>query len=188
VLDTIKILPFEGAGYGRELHRQAAVLAATGALRNGKYQEALGLLTKARDWPEHLGVGKPYDVDNRIEDYLEACCRMRMGDSLQARALFQNVVRATSPRNDRDAQYFLSLLAQRTLGQGAEAAASLKEWSEAEPMDLVARWAIKTMPPGGQNSRASAGSAEASSAGPWNPIPSDPSFPMVKEIASLSLE
>jgi Tfp pilus assembly protein PilF len=188
VLDTIKILPFEGAGYGRELHRQAAVLAATGALRNGKYQEALGLLTQARDWPEHLGVGKPYDVDSRIEDYLEACCRMRMGDSLQARALFQNVVRATSSRNERDAQYFLNLLAQRKLGQGAEAAASLQAWSEAEPMNLVARWAIKVMPPDGQISRTSGGNAEASATGPWNPIPSDPSFPMVKEIASLSLE
>ena len=35
----------------------------------------------ASSWPENLGVGKPYDVDERMQDYLTAYCFDKLGRS-----------------------------------------------------------------------------------------------------------
>src|SRR5690606_15406244 len=71
ILTKTNILPNEGASYGRTTYRQACVLDAIGNLKNNKNKNALTRIDMARDWPENLGVGKPYDTDERIEDYLE---------------------------------------------------------------------------------------------------------------------
>jgi tetratricopeptide (TPR) repeat protein len=188
VLDTIKILPFEGAGYGRELHRQAAVLASVGAVREANYQEALALITRAREWPERLGVGKPYEVDSRIEDYLEGLCKTRTGDTASATRLFSSVVQHTSIHTARDAQYLLRLLALQKMGQAAEVTKSLEAWATEEPANPVAVWAAKTFHKDTQKPRGVSNRADSSADRQWNPIPSDPNFPMVKDIASISME
>ena len=78
LLDQIVVLPFEGAKKGRELYEQAFVLQALKKVEVKRYQEALALLDKAREWPESLGVGKPYDPDTRIEDFLTAYCLKKL--------------------------------------------------------------------------------------------------------------
>jgi len=35
-------------------------------------------LTNAQQWPENLGVGKPYTPDNRISDYLLGYCYQKL--------------------------------------------------------------------------------------------------------------
>ena len=54
----------------------------------------------AREWPEHLGAGKPYpeDVDERVEDWMAAQCLERAGKSGEARALFERLAASSKAR------------------------------------------------------------------------------------------
>jgi glyoxylase-like metal-dependent hydrolase (beta-lactamase superfamily II) len=78
-LARLTILPYEGAGEGRVLYREAKLMLAVDALRNNKVSVALRAIAAAREWPERLGAGKPYpaDIDERLEDWLEALARHR---------------------------------------------------------------------------------------------------------------
>lgn len=73
LLDTITVLPYEGAGEAHALYREANLLGAVARMRAGDASGARALIAKARDWPERLGAGKPYaaDVDERLENLLE---------------------------------------------------------------------------------------------------------------------
>lgn len=141
ILDTISILPFEGARYGREIYRQACVLSAAEAMKNGEYSNALKLIGKAREWPERLGVGKPYEVDNRLEDYVEALCNLKLGNRTQSNELLEQVVRYTQDReNDWGSNRFVGALAFRALGRDAEASRLINDWAKREPKSLIPQW------------------------------------------------
>ena len=71
ILDGLKVLPFEGASQGHKIWVQAHIGASLSAIRQEKYSNALQWLSQARLWPENLGVGKPYQPDERRIDYLE---------------------------------------------------------------------------------------------------------------------
>jgi tetratricopeptide (TPR) repeat protein len=185
LLDTLKILPFEGAGYGRELHRQAALFAACESFRSQHYQEALALVDKAREWPEHLGAGKPYDVDERMEDYVEALCKRRIGDSASAGQLFSRVVGSSPMQPTHDAQYCIVLLALQGLGRTAEADSALERWEAAEPQNPVVIWASGALRLDARKPATPPSESGTAIGRPWNSIPSDPNYPVVREIASL---
>ncbi len=72
LLSTLNVLPYEGAGEARHLYREAKLMRAVESLRAGRLGAARKLVVEARDWPEHLGAGKPYpaDTDERLEDAL----------------------------------------------------------------------------------------------------------------------
>ena len=79
VLKKLYILPFEGSSDGRDIYEQATFLSALDLIRQKKYKNALSKIEESRQWPENLGVGKPYDVDDRIQDYLTAYCLDKLG-------------------------------------------------------------------------------------------------------------
>jgi tetratricopeptide (TPR) repeat protein len=188
LLDTLRILPFEGAGYGRELHRQAAVLASVQAIREGKNSEALALVARAREWPEQLGVGKPYDVDSRMEDLLEGVCRQRQGDSASATKLLQAVVKVNASEKQHDAQYVLHLLALRRLGRNRDAIKALDAWASLDSTSNVVHWALGVFPRDSQTAPHPHLSMESPATTAGKPVVPDPDFPIIKEIASISLE
>jgi tetratricopeptide (TPR) repeat protein len=73
-MDQLEVLPAEGSAEARSLYREAHLMVAVDRLGRGDPRGALTHVGKARDWPERLGAGKPYpaDVDERLEDWLEA--------------------------------------------------------------------------------------------------------------------
>ena len=77
LLDSLVVLPYEGSGEAHSLYREANLLVAVGRIRAGDTGGALDLITKARQWPERLGAGKPYDadLDERLEDLLAGWAR-----------------------------------------------------------------------------------------------------------------
>jgi len=79
-LDRLEVLPYEGASEGRVLYEKAHLLLAGENIRNKKYEEALAHIAKSRQWPEHLGVGKPYNPDERLQDVMERYCRDKLSD------------------------------------------------------------------------------------------------------------
>jgi tetratricopeptide (TPR) repeat protein len=140
ILDTLTVLPFEGASYSREVYRQACILSAAGKMKAGNYSEAMKLLDKARQWPERLGVGKPYEVDNRLEDYLEALCSEKSGDKTRARKLFDQIVASTRKRpEDGNVNRLFGALSEKAIGNTAAVASLTEEWAKQRNSD-VARW------------------------------------------------
>jgi hypothetical protein len=91
VLHGLQVIPAEGSNPGKTIYEQAYLLFALDLILNKKYAEAMEKLGKAREWPESLGVGMPYEPDNRIEDYLSALCLNKLNKPLEA-AVFQNLV------------------------------------------------------------------------------------------------
>jgi tetratricopeptide (TPR) repeat protein len=79
VLDRLVVLPYENASEGRALYEKAHLLLAGENIGNRKYEEALSHIAKSREWPEHLGVGKPYDPDERLQQFMKSYCSRKLG-------------------------------------------------------------------------------------------------------------
>ena len=80
LLALMDIIPFEGATDGRALYWEAKMMQAIQAMKNGKYKIALSFIKQAGEWPENLGVGKPYDIDidGRLEQFLLYKCLLQL--------------------------------------------------------------------------------------------------------------
>jgi tetratricopeptide (TPR) repeat protein len=84
LLQKINVLPNEGATEGRRIWRNANIGMALDFMKEKNYKKALQSIEKARQWPENLGVGKPYDVDERIEDFIAMECYKKLKDKSSA--------------------------------------------------------------------------------------------------------
>ena len=92
VLNNLKVLPFEGASEGRKLYEWAHIGNALELIKNKSYQEAIQMLDRSKAWPESLGVGKPFDPDERMADFLLAYCWEKNQDVGQAKTHQERVV------------------------------------------------------------------------------------------------
>ena len=143
ILDTLTILPFEGARYGRDVYRQACVLSAVTKIEQHEHEWATKLLVHAREWPERLGAGRPYDVDSRIEDYLEALESDSEQNKTRAGTLLNSVADypASHPESG-SAQNLLSAFALRRLGKTVEGKKLLQAWINRDSTSTAARWSL----------------------------------------------
>ncbi|MBR1565012.1 MAG: DUF5107 domain-containing protein [Paludibacteraceae bacterium] len=80
LLENTTVLPYEGATEGHDVYRDAWLGKAEQLMKKGKYKDALNAVSKAKLWPENLGVGKPYDnlIDYSKEDALEQIIKLKM--------------------------------------------------------------------------------------------------------------
>lgn len=92
-MKALKVLPNEGATDGRILWKEINLMQAVVLIKAKKYAEALKSIQAARLWLENLGVGKPYqaDIDERLEDYLEALCHENLGKKDLAQSFYEKV-------------------------------------------------------------------------------------------------
>jgi len=81
LLSKLDILPFEGATEGRDLYRESKLMQAVNLIQEHQYKAALEFIEAARQWPENLGAGKPYDedIDMRLEDWMQYVCHKNLG-------------------------------------------------------------------------------------------------------------
>lgn len=143
ILDTLAILPFEGARYGRDAYRQACVLAAMQNERAGAHEAARLLIARARLWPERLGAGEPYAPDTRIEDYLEAGILRRGGEGKRSDELLGKIAGYTLRQGASSGLgQFIGACALRDVGRNSEALSILVRWREREPDNPRARWSL----------------------------------------------
>jgi hypothetical protein len=79
-LASLNVLPNEGAYEGRAVYREAWLFCALENVQAGKYREALSDVEQSKRWPEHLGVGKPYDenIDLSVENFIIEYCNARL--------------------------------------------------------------------------------------------------------------
>ena len=96
----------------------------------------------SKEWPENLGVGKPYDdqIDSRLEDYLEAKVYDGQGQKEKAQVCFNRVAAVkTSPKYFESAR-LLTALALREVGKQTEADAMVTSWAKDFPDSKPAQW------------------------------------------------
>ena len=72
LLKDLRILPYEHATEGRKIYTDAYVGSALQSIMKGNHTQASQRLNTALLWPEHLGVGKPFDPEERWERFLLA--------------------------------------------------------------------------------------------------------------------
>lgn len=186
ILDKTIVLPYEGAWEGRDLFRQANLFSAVRALAEGNSSKAAGFAEKAKLWPEHLGVGKPFDVDERLENALLAAAFEKMGNRRKALSLYQSVAGDTEKfRTSWDAVDFINAIAFRKLGKEDEAVRLLQEWGRRRGEDNpVFAWASAKF----QGDEARAGEVlkrlkAAPTGASWDMGTGDRNFPLVLGIS-----
>jgi hypothetical protein len=111
-------------------------------IKNKKYGDAIKMIEKSKEWPEKLGVGKPYEVDIRIQDYLSVYCLEKMKKAGETSGLKKSIVDFT---NEHKYPSFSNILAVETLEtqgdkSGAEAMVKQMEGSD----NKVQKWVVAT--------------------------------------------
>lgn len=100
VLRGINVLPYEGAHAGRTMWENAHHGTAIDLIGSGEYAKAEEVLLAGRTWPESLGVGRPFDVDHRISDYLMYQNYRHWGNMAKAEKYFKALM--TGVARDRN--------------------------------------------------------------------------------------
>src|SRR5690606_18267941 len=91
-------------------------------LQKRNYTKAIQLLEASKEWPEHLGVGKPYNVDSRLQDFLLAHCYDKLGKKLENETLLDSIAAFTDKNMDTPSiNHLFGLLAYKKLGKQADA-------------------------------------------------------------------
>ena len=141
LLSRMQVLPNEGSYAGRAVYREANLYRAMEQLSHKNYKQVVKSVETSKEWPENLGVGKPYDnmIDNRLEDYLEAKAAAGQGDSRKTSALAA-VADYTISRSHFESGNLLSALALRESGKVQEADHMVAAWSTDFPENRVVQW------------------------------------------------
>ena len=142
LLSRMQVLPNEGSYAGRAVYREANLYRAMEQLSHKNYKQVVKSVETSKEWPENLGVGKPYDnmIDNRLEDYLEAKAAAGQGDSRKTSALLAAVANYTISRSHFESGNLLSALALRESGKVQEADHMVAAWSTDFPENRVVQW------------------------------------------------
>ncbi|TDN95851.1 DUF5107 domain-containing protein [Sunxiuqinia elliptica] len=140
VLAKTTILPNEGASAGRITYRQACIMDALKLMESKINKRALSRLEQAREWPENLGVGKPYDTDERIEDFLESIYWTESGDKNKASELEAKVIDYSLNASKFSPSHYLGALLLKKQGKDQEAASFLQTWSTKESDNKLIAW------------------------------------------------
>ena len=80
ILEAVKVLPSEMGRVGRQLFEQAYVARAIERIRAKDLAGAEQDVRRSLEWPEHLGVGKPYEPEERLQRFLLSYCLLRQGE------------------------------------------------------------------------------------------------------------
>lgn len=142
LLSRMQVLPNEGSYAGRAVYREANLYRAMEQLGRKNYKQAMKSVEASKEWPENLGVGKPYGnmIDSRLEDYMEAKAMAGQGDDRKAAALFAAVAGYKTSHSYFGSGNLLSALALRESGKEPEAGRMVTAWSTDFPENRIVQW------------------------------------------------
>lgn len=84
LLDRMQVLPYEGASEVHQLFVRVHLHLALDLMLGRNWDEALKEIARSREYPETLGTGRPFDPDQRIQDFLEGLCLEKLGRKEEA--------------------------------------------------------------------------------------------------------
>lgn len=99
LLQKIQVLPNEGATEGRTIWQNANIGNSLDLMKVKKYRKTLESIGLARQWPPNLGIGKPYQVDERLEDFIELQCYKKLNDNRSASEMQDKITGKTGHQN-----------------------------------------------------------------------------------------
>jgi len=138
LLEGAVILPAEGATGVRDLFVRCHQRLALEQMRAAQFAQATEHLAKSKSYPENLGSGKPYDPDQRMEDYLLALCLDRTGERERAESLRDGIIQYTLAHAEREQRAFFAGLVLEHRGRQAEAEELLqKERPPEEVLEII---------------------------------------------------
>ncbi len=145
-LDVLKetvILPHEGARLGREIWEKANVLASLDSYLYGSLDDASQYIENAYRWPENLGVGKPYKVDERLLDFVKAMVLTKGAEIEKARTLYEKIITECHIDSESlDSYNILQVIALRELNRSRESENYYNEFIAQLDNERVRQWAI----------------------------------------------
>jgi tetratricopeptide (TPR) repeat protein len=122
VLTDIQILPFEGSYESRLVYEQAHLKQALEYVEDKKHKKAIETLNQAMEWPENIGVGKPYEPDERMQEFLLAYNYQKIGEKDLYEKYMQKVIENTEKRIDSSRpENLLGLVALQLTGKSERA-------------------------------------------------------------------
>jgi tetratricopeptide (TPR) repeat protein len=95
ILDKLEILPSEGASDVHRLFVRCHVNLGLVNIQGQNYEQSIYHLGKAKTYPESLGSGRPYEPDQRMQDYLIAHCYEEMGNRERAEEIKKTIYEYT---------------------------------------------------------------------------------------------
>lgn len=151
ILKDIQILPFEGAYESRSVYEEAHIRLALQLIQKKRYNESVKVLHDAMEWPENIGVGKPYNPEQRKAEFLLAYCYEKLGQELLVNEHLDNIVDYTVTTIDSSSpDHYLGLHALKVRGKEDEAGdllirinnsqginGDLKQWINNQYYDVV---------------------------------------------------
>lgn len=86
VISEVNILPFEGQSGSHIMWRDIKLHLAAESIDKCKFKKAMHYVEESLEWPERLGVGRPYDdlVSEDLENMFLAVIYHRLGDESRA--------------------------------------------------------------------------------------------------------
>ena len=91
LLKDIKILPYEHATEGRKIYTKAYVGSALQYIEKNQNNQAQSRVAAALLWPEHIGVGKPFDPEERWEHFLMAYIHQSKGENNKMHSALESI-------------------------------------------------------------------------------------------------
>jgi tetratricopeptide (TPR) repeat protein len=141
ILGRINVLPYEGSWEAHDLYVRANLRKGMEELTQEKYERAIAALRASMEFPEHLGTGKPYEPDYRVQDYLLFLSYSRLGRMDSATAALQRAGAYTKKnRLEWGSDHLFGLLALERLGDEDAMRQIVSEWQTKNSDDPLLRW------------------------------------------------
>jgi tetratricopeptide (TPR) repeat protein len=110
-------------------------------LEKGKFSSVIKYTEKASEWPENLGVGKPFAADNRTENYLTANALEKSGKKSEAVTIFELLAHFKGPVHAQEnSKLIFQLLAMKHLNKEQETLELLKHTLDEFPDNPYLKW------------------------------------------------
>lgn len=140
-LEDYEVLPFEGATVGRDIYHEACLRKAFKAFKTEDYKQVIKYAEKAKNWLLNLGVGRPYDVDERMEDFLLAMTFDKLENREKAEIFKQKVADYSHPAyNQENSRLYLQLIILKQNGREEEAMKLLRQHKSDYPENIYIQW------------------------------------------------
>jgi len=145
LLQKINVLPNEGATDGRIIWRNANIGNALDIMKTHKYRNALESIDRARQWPGNLGVGKPYLVDERLENFIALQCYKKLKDNRSVKEMVNKITNKDGQANlSSDANDFLTAWLLKEEGKKPEGDRIMNGLIEENPSSKIIQWCNAT--------------------------------------------
>ena len=132
VLAKVNVLPAEFSNSGHVIYELASIGLALDYIEKKKYKQAMEYLELSREWPENMGPGKPYNPDNRLQDFILAFCEKQLGNDKEAEKLYDQILDFADKNWEasKPAFIFLNIWALQREGKLAELKEKMINWQE----------------------------------------------------------